>query len=151
MNNTSKVFVYIRKFGNTWDLVLEEIVVTETNTIEWNVVSNVEWNKLTDFKWSSMDYPIGIEKTEYANNIDSIFPITNIEIKWGYYDNMYITRNVTDTYLSSEYPTFDSDTILDCSFTGNTNAGNVDFTLEQLDAIKIKRRVSGEFDWINNL
>lgn len=148
MNNTSKVFVYIRKFGNTWDLVLEELVATETNVIEWNVVSNVEWGKLTDFKWSSMDYPIGIQKTEYANNIDSIFPITNIEIKWGYYDNMYITRNVTTTYLSSEYPTFDSYTILDCSFEGNTNAGNVDFTLEQLDAIKIKRRVSGEFDWI---
>lgn len=148
MNNTSKVFVYIRKVGNTWDLVLEELVATETNVVEWNVVSNVEWGKLTDFKWSSMDYPIGIQKTEYANNIDSIFPITNIEIKWGYYDNMYITRNVTDIYTSSEYPTFDSDTILDCSFTGNTNAGNVDFTLEQLDAIKIKRRVSGEFDWI---
>ena len=146
MNNTSKVFVYIRKVGNTWDLVLEELVATETNVIEWNVVSNVEWNKLTDFKWSSMDYPIGIQKTEYANNIDSIFPITNIEIKWGYYDNMYITRNVTTTYLSSEYPTFDSDTILDCSFTGNTNAGNVDFTLEQLRPIKIKRRISGEFD-----
>lgn len=64
------------------------------------------------------------------------------------FDHFNITRN-TNTNYSTTIPTeWDYDTILDASFEGNLNAGNVDFLIDQISAIKIKRRVQGTFNWL---
>lgn len=74
--------------------------------------------------------------------------INNTKLSNAIYDHFNITKN-TSVSASTNVPTaWDYDTILDASFEGNLNAGNVDFLIEQISAIKIKRRVQGEFNWL---
>lgn len=40
------------------------------------------------------------------------------------------------------------DTILDAAFENTVAAGNIDYLIQQISGIKIKRRVKGEFDWL---
>lgn len=64
------------------------------------------------------------------------------------FDHLRLSRDVT-SMVSSTIPTeWDFYTILDANFNGNISGGNVDFTLTQLDSIKVKRRRTGTFDWI---
>lgn len=79
------------------------------------------------------------------SNIDGI---TNIRLQNAIYNHFNITRN-TSTTVSTTIPTsWDYDTILDANFNGNIDGGNVNFLIEQISAIKIKRRVQGEFNWL---
>lgn len=79
------------------------------------------------------------------SNVDNI---NNIMLTNAIYDHFNITRNI-NTSVSSTIPTaWDYDTIMDASFENNINAGNVDFIAEQISAIKIKRRIQGEFNWL---
>ena len=79
------------------------------------------------------------------SNVDSI---TNTKLSNAIFDHFNVTRN-TDTPYSTAIPTaWDYDTVLDASFNGNINAGNVDFLVDQINSIKIKRREKGSFDWI---
>ena len=80
----------------------------------------------------------------YANNVSNI---TSTTLTNGIYDHINISKNVTSTY-SSIIPTWDFNTILDCDFNYNINGGNVDLLLDQIDAIRIKKRKKGAFTWI---
>ena len=74
--------------------------------------------------------------------------ITNIRIQNAIFNHFNITKNI-NTPVSSTIPTlWDYDTIFNADFNGTLNAGNVDFIAEQISAIKIKRRVQGEFNWL---
>lgn len=74
--------------------------------------------------------------------------ISNIRLSNAIFNHFNVTSN-TSTPLSTTIPTnWDYDTILNADFSGNLDAGNVDFLIEQISAIKIKRRVQGEFNWI---
>ena len=78
-------------------------------------------------------------------NVDSI---TNTQITNAIFDHFNVTRN-TSTAVSTTIPTaWDYDTIMDAGFEGSISAGNVDFLVEEISAIKIKRRVQGTFDWL---
>lgn len=77
-----------------------------------------------------------------------ITDINYVEIKNGIYDDLYLTK-ATDFELSNECPkAWDFDTCLYAPFSNNTNAGNVDWNLETVSHLVIKRRTIGEFNWI---
>lgn len=79
--------------------------------------------------------PTSIEKMNY------------IELKNGIYDDLYLTRAV-DFELShkiTEGWTFD--TILWAKFNGNTNAGNVDWSVSTVSHLLLKRRFIDDFKW----
>lgn len=79
------------------------------------------------------------------SNVDSI---SNIRLSNAIFNHFNVTSN-TSISSSTTIPTnWDYDTILNADFSGNLDAGNVDFLIEQISAIKIKRRVQGEFNWI---
>ena len=79
--------------------------------------------------------PTGIENINY------------VELKNGIYDELYITK-ATDFELSDEFPKeWDFDTILWAKFNGNTNAGNVDWDLDNISHIILKSRTDGNFQW----
>lgn len=79
------------------------------------------------------------------SNVDNV---TAVQLTNAIFDHFNVTKN-TSTPVSTTIPTaWDYDTIVDASFEGNLNAGNVDFLIEQIAAIKIKRRVQGEFNWL---
>lgn len=73
--------------------------------------------------------------------------IVDTKLTNAIYDHFNVTRNVGLVYDSNE-PTWDFDTYMDATFNGNVNAGNIDFLVEQISAIKVKRRKFGTFDWI---
>lgn len=78
-------------------------------------------------------------------NVDAI---TTTQISNAIFDHFNVTKN-TSTPVSTTIPTeWDYDTIMDAGFNGDINAGNVDFLVEEISAIKIKRRIQGTFDWI---
>lgn len=79
--------------------------------------------------------PTGLENINY------------VELKNGIYDDLYITK-ATDFDITHECPReWDFDTILWAKFSGNTNAGNVDWNLENTTHIILKSRTEGNFQW----
>lgn len=78
------------------------------------------------------------------NQVDNI---TSTTIQNAIYDHFNVTRDTTLTYTST-IPEWIYQTIMDCNFENNINAGNVDFLIENISFIKIKRRVAGTFNWI---
>ena len=78
-------------------------------------------------------------------NTDSI---TDVKLSNAIFDHFNITRNI-DTEVTTTIPTqWDYDTVMDADFKGNIEAGNVDFLIDQVSAIKVKRRKQGEFNWL---
>lgn len=74
--------------------------------------------------------------------------ITTTQIQNAIFDHVNITRN-TKTEFSTTIPTeWDYDTIINADLNGDLSAGNVDFLIEQISAVKIKRRISGTFNWL---
>lgn len=74
--------------------------------------------------------------------------ITSVGVSNGIFDDLYITRN-PNAPETTEIPTvWDYDTILNANFNGDLSAGNTEFLIEQVKAIKIKRRVKGTFNWL---
>lgn len=78
----------------------------------------------------------------------SVDNITSTKLSNAIFDHFNVTKDTTIPF-STVIPTdWDYDTILDASFEGNLNAGNIDFLIEQISAIKIKRRIKGSFNWL---
>lgn len=83
--------------------------------------------------------PTGIENINY------------VELKNGIYDDLYITK-ATDFEITGEFPEeWDFDTILWAKFNNTTNAGNVDWNLENTSHIILKSRTEGNFQWKTNV
>ena len=76
--------------------------------------------------------------------------ITSIEIKNAEYDDLYATHNTDSDYINgTDIPDeWDFDTILHAKFDGNLIAGNMDFTLDSVSGVLIKKKKVDEFDWI---
>lgn len=70
-----------------------------------------------------------------------------IELKNGIYDDLYLSRTADLKPADTIPAEWDFDTILWATFDGNTNAGNVDWTLETTSHIILKSRRAGEFRW----
>lgn len=74
--------------------------------------------------------------------------ISKIKLQNAIFDHLNISKD-TSIPNSTEKPTdWNYDTIFDAGFNGNLDGGNVNFLIEQISAVKIKRRIKGEFNWI---
>ena len=62
--------------------------------------------------------------------------------------HLNMTSDMTISYSNIIPTQWTSNTILDASFSGNLNGGNLNFTLSQLDTILVKRREVGTQTWI---
>lgn len=71
-----------------------------------------------------------------------------IEIMNGIDAHLNMTSDMTISYSNIIPTQWTSNTILDASFSGNLNGGNLNFTLSQLDTILVKRREVGTQTWI---
>ena len=74
--------------------------------------------------------------------------ITRIELSDGIYDDLRATQNVTEELSSEINQEWDWDTILHAKFNDNTSAGNVDWDLDSVSYLLIKRKKVNEFKWI---
>lgn len=76
--------------------------------------------------------------------------ITSITISNAYFDKLRVTKD-TDAPLTTEIPTtWDNDTIMNADYNGTLSAGNVDFTLEDVEGgyLLIKRHIRNKLKWI---
>lgn len=73
--------------------------------------------------------------------------INYVELKNGVYDDLYITKD-TEFELTNQVPKeWDFNTVLWARFSGNVNAGNVDWNLETTSHLILKSRNEGDFKW----
>lgn len=86
------------------------------------------------------------------NTIDrtstNVSSIDSFKIKNGIYDDLYISKNTNRIYETTIPTVWNFDSLLYATFENSLNAGNVDFTLDQVSSIRIKRREKGTFNWI---
>lgn len=74
--------------------------------------------------------------------------ITTVELRNAIWDHFNVTRN-TDTPVSQDIPTqWDYDTIMNADFNGDLDAGNIDWIINEITAIEIKRRIAGGYEWV---
>ncbi len=74
--------------------------------------------------------------------------ITRIELSDGVYDDLRVTKNVIEELKVTVPQEWDFDTILHAKFNGNVCAGNVNWNLETVSHLIIKRKKIGDFKWI---
>ena len=66
----------------------------------------------------------------------------------GIFSHWYVTNDVTSPYTSEEPTVWDYLTIMDANFNGSLSAGNIDYVMDNIDGIRIKRRKTTEYNWI---
>lgn len=69
-------------------------------------------------------------------------------IQNGVYDELHITKNVSENYTTAISNEWNYDTILHALFQGDLHAGNVHYTAEEVTCVRIKRRQTNTFEWI---
>ena len=90
---------------------------------------------------------LGADKNTVPLSPTHLNDLTCILLKNGMYDCLYITRE-TRSEPSSDCPKeWDFDTIFHADFNNSTNAGNVDWNLESVSHLIIKRRDTSKFNW----
>lgn len=75
-------------------------------------------------------------------------PFTAVTVQNGVYDELFITKNPDQPTEPTAEKEWDYDTILYAKFDGTTTAGNIQYTVDQVSAMRIKYRESGTYDWI---
>lgn len=78
----------------------------------------------------------------------NVYDISSVTLLNAIFDELLITQDTNTEYSNIIEQTWDFDTILHAMFDGNLHAGNVDFTLDQVSKIRIKRRKIDSYDWI---
>lgn len=119
--------IWFKKVGTTYTLLLDVVNVGTGSTVSWA---------------GTATYPTA----KIHNNIDSLFPFDVLKLRNGVFDNLDMTSN-TDRVYSQSFPIWDYYTKINCDFS-TLMAGNINLVLAQLESIKIKRRLSGTFNWI---
>lgn len=74
--------------------------------------------------------------------------INKIELSNGIYDELFVTNDVESELTENIQKEWDFNTILHATFDGNAMAGNVNWAINTISNIAIKRRKIGEFDWV---
>lgn len=159
----SKIVVWLKKVGNNFELILDCIEKVDSS-VDWNSNnSTIFYDLITNMAY--LDERLTITDkyiNDYNYNIDSdenFFPLSCVTLENGIYNQIDINKNIDDEYphyekfefLLNEWnyvPSWNYNTILNCTFNGNIDGGNLDVTLNQIKQIYIKRREVGENDWI---
>ena len=98
------------------------------------------------FQFLGLDFLSG--ENALAGSIAGVDNIQTTQISNAIFNHVNITQD-TEQFTDSTPPLdWTPSTILNANLNNNINAGNIDYLLNQISALKIKRRVKGEFDWI---
>ena len=147
MNNTSNVVLWF-KFNPsniTYELILSQTDKVSNNLV-WDSTSNVEYGRMTDISYINETYKQGVQKNNIYGDMSNIYPISDVELYNGIYDNIDITSKITRTY-STDKPIWDYCTIINCNFDGNVRGGNVNIVMSQISSVKLKSREKGTYNW----
>lgn len=95
----------------------------------------VKYNFLED-KNAIDPYPVVINK------------VNNVQIQNAIFDELVMSENIDATFSTNIPSDWDIYTLLLATFDNTLNAGSVDYSVSELDKIRIKRRPVGDYNWI---
>lgn len=98
------------------------------------------------FQFIGYDFFGGIDALNSAPS--TVENITSTKLTNAIFDHFNVTRDTTLPTNMDIPDNWTYETILNAAFDGTTSAGNLDYMVEQIGGIKIKRRVKGQFNWL---
>lgn len=98
------------------------------------------------FQFIGYDFFGGIDALNSAPS--TVENITSTKLTNAIFDHFNVTRDTTLPTNMDIPDNWTYETILNAVFDGTTSAGNLDYMVEQIGGIKIKRRVKGQFNWL---
>jgi hypothetical protein len=117
--------------------------VLKNNTIEFDGYSNVEFNKITNLYWEEEEQAVPIQEVDDLHAPPTIKYLSNVKLMNCIVRDYYITHDIAQEQIYSSLPNWDNYTILRADFDYNLRAGNVDWLLNSINKIKVKRRKIG--------
>lgn len=150
INNLSNINLWFKYDGtnNDYELKLNSSERIK-NHLYWNEKSEygINYGMFTDIRYDNNSYlKEGNSFEEKKVDMYELFPIEQVQLFNGIYDHINITTDIRKEY-SVDIPTeWNYYTVLDCDFKSNVNGGVLNF--EDLDYVRIKSRMKGDFDWI---
>ena len=145
-NGNTKLFLWIKVTGSTWDIQFGVLDTTAT-VINWNsrLSCTIAYNVTSDIPWGTS---IGVEPYgTFIPSSDTFQPMsgetTKILIGNGIFDHLNITKDTTISYTTA-LPTWDDNSIVDISFNGNLNA-----TPHNYNKLVLKRKDATLLNWMN--
>lgn len=140
INNLTRLMIWVKKKGNDYELILTVFEYTPTlfQWIENGGVSNVEYNKSStiDYEFSSIDLDNTVKFVGEMNEDINITPLNYVELTNGVYQYWDLTNNV-DLPFSLDKPNWTNDTIMNCTFDNNINAGNINYDIDTIKSVQI--------------
>lgn len=94
-----------------------------------------------------MNYNFLTDKSVIDPSPAYISMANGLQLTNAIFDSLDLSRNGSMTYDSDIPSEWDSSTIMQTNFNGNVNAGNVDYSTQDLAGVRIKRRIKGTFAW----
>lgn len=156
LNNLSEVLVYIKKDGSNLDLQLVP-TKTKNNTLDF-ANSDVQYDRTTTiyYETSSVDQDITdydfVTETEDISNLLSVenYMIDEIYLYNAVFSHFNVSEDITITPDSAVPTDWDVNTIADCNFDTNINAGSVGKVTDiPMNGFIFKRRELGSINWID--
>lgn len=149
LNNTSRLLTYIAVDGENVLLQLN-VLSQDNNAVEANTTnSNLQYNRLSDLQFSPIISSTATRSvtTTYTNDDIGVgFQVKRVRIMNSIVDQFYVSNDPTFEFTTT-LPPWGIDTVLRPTFSGNLSAGNVDFSIEEVDTLRVKRREFNTLKW----
>ena len=140
-NGNTKVFLWIKVIGNTWDVQFE-ILSTNTTVIEWESNNNnIPYNVTTDLLYINESYENFSPSADSFNAISDTF--TSVIVGNGVFDHLNITTDTTIAY-SNVQPEWNDKDVINIKFNGDLINGSPNYT-----KLVLKRKDATLLNWLN--
>lgn len=143
INNLTRLMIWVKKKGNDYELILTAFEYTPTlfQWIENGGVSNVEYNKSStiDYEFSSIDLDNTVKFVGILNEDINITLLNYVELTNGVYQCWDLTNDV-DLPFSLDKPNWTNDTVMNCNFKDNINAGNINYNIDEIEKIEVTKK-----------
>ena len=95
-----------------------------------------------------MNYDFLLDKSTIDPSPAYIPMANGVQLTNAIFNSYDLSRDGSMAYSTTIPDEWNSSTIMQTNFNGNVNAGNVDYSTQDLAGVRIKRRIKGTFAWI---
>ena len=141
-NGNTKVFIWIKVVGNSWD-VRTAILETTSTIINWNDTSNnnIEYNVTSDIAWGTESYGT------FTPSSDSYYALSGemstLMIANGIFDHLNLTMDTSIPYSTNPPSYYTPETILNIDFNGTIGESS------NYTRLLLKRTDNNTSSWLN--
>lgn len=141
-NGNTKVFLWIKVIGNTWE-VRCQIMGTTPTVFEWNSdENNIPYNTTMDLTWLTESFESYTPSTDNFVAMSSEF--TTVIVGNGAYDHLNITKDTSIAYTNIKPTEWEDEDILNIGFNGNLANNSPNYT-----KLVLKRKDDTLLNWMN--